>query len=356
MRNTLLGLILGLACLGTNAPLFSQFYAPPAGTVTSVPAVPPPAYGVPYTGVRPVYGAPGGYLPAAGGVYVSDPVSGYFNGLANLTSAYGQYAQDYQQARLMNQDVERSKMATRRALIEQQMWEQPLQPKAEDVRRYQMEMDLRRAMNSPPITDIISGSALNILLKNIQAWQAKGAYGPMIPLDQDTLRSINIVTSAGTSLAMFKSGSKVSFPFVLRDTPFDEDRQKIQDGVTKALAEVEMNELSPATMRGLKGAMTSLDAKLTRMAPDMSIPDGIAATRFMQEMNTSIGALLRTTEPGSSSGKVAAQGRSVGDLVQYMTTKGARFAASLAGEEGAYRSMHQSLVAYSNGLLQSVRR
>jgi purine-nucleoside phosphorylase len=59
-----------------------------------------------------------------------------------------------------------------------------------------MDTDLRRAMNSPPLSDIISGSALNILLRNIQDVQAKGGYGPVVPLDKEVLDHINLTAKS----------------------------------------------------------------------------------------------------------------------------------------------------------------
>src|SRR3954468_22290161 len=113
MRRTLPGLILALWLLSAaSSP--AQFAQPvqPGGTISSVPLPSTSFAPAPYA-PRPVFPTAFGY--PYGGVYVENPISGYFNGVANLTSAYGQYQQDYQKGRLLNQEVERSKLATRRA-------------------------------------------------------------------------------------------------------------------------------------------------------------------------------------------------------------------------------------------------
>jgi hypothetical protein len=263
---------------------------------------------------------------------------------------------NYQQSRLMNQDVERSKLATRRALIEQNMWEQSLQPKAEDVRRYKMEQDLRWAINDPPITQILSADALNILLRNVLDIQARGGYGPIVPLDKDVLDHVNMTAMPGANIALFKEGGKLRWPFVLRDTPWDKDRENVQDLVYKAVKETQADDLSPATLRALKAAISNIDASLDKMSPEMTISDSLQGRRYVEELNAAVRGLQQPSATSYLNKQSLPQGRSVGDLVGFMNQKGLRFAPALSGEEGAYRSLHQALVSYSRGAMQSMRQ
>src|SRR5262245_9502488 len=152
MRKALPGLSLALAVWLLTASAAPAQYVPiqPGGTISNVPTVQIPSGFAPVSvQPRPFY--PTGYGYPWGPIYIESPIGGYFNGVANLTSAYGQYQLDYRRGQLLNQEVERSKLATRRAWLEYQMWEQSLQPKAEDVRMQQRELALRRAMNNPPV-------------------------------------------------------------------------------------------------------------------------------------------------------------------------------------------------------------
>jgi len=350
--------ILAVLLGASNAP--AQFGAPqlPGGTIPPVPSTHAQTpYYVPYGDVRPVYSTFGGY-PGYGGVYFENPIGSTLNGTANLVSAYGQYSKDYQQGRLLNQDVERSKLATRRAFIEQQQWEQSLQPTAEDIRRQRMELDLRRAMNDPPINEILSGLSLNSLLTNIESLHNKGGYGPTVPLNPETLRHINVTVTAGSNVAMFKDGGKLRFPFVLRDTPFDKDREQIQDLVFKAVKETQADELSPATLRGLKATTSALNDKVESMgrSQDLNIPDLIKAQRFVTDLRAATSALESGNATNSLNRKWQLEARSVGDLVLFMRNNGLRFAPALPGEESFYRSLHSSLVTYNYGTMQAMRR
>ncbi len=355
---TFIGALILTAVLAAAAPAqFNVPVLPPGGQITSVPTTfAQSPYNVPYSAVRPVYSYGGAALPNYGGIYVQDPIGGYYNGISSLVGAYGQYGKDYQRARLLSEDVERSKMTTRRLLIEQQRWEQSLIPTSEDVRVYKMERDRRRALNDPPLSEIISGDALNIVLQTVQNAQGKGGYGPMVPLDKDLVDRLNLTATPGGNIALFKDGGKLRWPFVLRDTPFDSDRERVQDLVYKAVKETQADNLSPATLRELKGAVGVIDATLEKMGPEMSIPDSIQARRFVDEVRDGVKALEQPNAADYLNKKWKPESRSVGDLVAYMTRTGLRFAPALQGEEGPYRALHQALVSYSLGALQSMRK
>jgi len=325
----------------------------PGGTISSVPLPSTSFAPAPYA-PRPVFPTAFGY--PYGGVYVENPISGYFNGVANLTSAYGQYQQDYQRGRLLNQEVERSKLATRRAWVEYQMWEQSLQPKAEDVRLQKLELELRRAMNNPPVAEIISGDSLNTLLRSARDLQSRGAYGPTIPVDPETLQQLNLSSTPGVNVALFKDGGKLRWPFALRDTPFDSDREKTQELVYRAIKETQADELSPSTLRELKGKVVSMENTVERMARDMSLQESIEARRYIDELSKAVKSLEHREATASLNKRTVPQGRTVAEVVQYMTRNGLNFVAALPGSEGAYRAMHHYLVSYNYGTMQASRR
>jgi hypothetical protein len=256
----------------------------------------------------------------------------------------------------MNQEVERSKLDTRKAFIEQQLWEQSLQPTPEDIRRRNQELDIRRAANDPPLSEVVSGQALNTLLENIKSMQAKGGYGPNVPLDDEVMKHINLSATLGPTTALLKDGGKLKWPFALRDTPFDADRQKIGDSIARATVEAMSDELSPATVRSMRGSLADLEAKLDRMAPEMSLTDSMQARRYLDELKGTARALEQPTASASLMKKWDPQARSVGELVAYMTKNGLRFSPALQGEDNYYRSLHHSMVTFNYGTSQTARR
>src|SRR5947208_2402406 len=143
-------------------------------------------------------------------------------------------------------------------------------------------MFFRSTLRAP--TEIISGGALNVLLKNIQDIQNRGAYGPSVPVESEVMSKINLTATPGASIAMFKNGSKLKWPFSLRDTPFDAARTTMQDMVNRALQEVEADELSPATVRSMKTTLDGMDATLDKLIPDMPFNDALLARRYIDEL------------------------------------------------------------------------
>jgi len=342
--------VLALALAAT--PALAQFVptAPPAGQAPPVPTV---TTSVPTAGFVPPQPVPfPGFFPGYSSYY--DPQGGYFRGVGDLVSSYGQYYQNVNQARLTNQSVEQEKIRTRRMLIEQHRYEQSLIPTANDVREKNRQTDLRRAMNDPPLPEILSGDALNVILRNIQSAQQAGAYGPTVPLDEDQLRRIQVTGGGGGSIAVFREG-KLRWPFALRDTPFDEPRTKVTDLMNQAMKEASTDELRPATVRGLTQAISSLDSAIEKNAADMELSQIIEARRYLSELRDGARVLQNPNVGNYLSKKWSAQGRDVRELVQNMTSQGLRFAPSVRGDEAAYQSLYQALATYNYAFAQARR-
>jgi len=54
--------------------------------------------------------------------------------------------------------------------------------------------------------------------------------------------------------------------------------------------------------------------------------------------------------------KYEARGKTVGDLVDYMSKNGLRFAPAVPGDEAAYRALQTFLAAYDDGLTRLAAR
>src|SRR5439155_6624590 len=133
-----------------------------------------------------------------------DPFGGYFRGVADVTSAYGKYEIDRNRARLLNQEVERSKIETRRKIFDEWRYERMNMPTAEDVRQRTREIELTRARRDPPLAEILTASTLNSLLSHLKESHAKGQHGPPLPLDEDTLKKINGSSGHGGNIGVLK--------------------------------------------------------------------------------------------------------------------------------------------------------
>jgi hypothetical protein len=341
----------GLVWLLTTAPVSAQFVASPGPaapynnrTVTSAPVAGfiPPAPAA----VAPGYGYPGYIAP------YYDPYGGYFRGVSSLVSSYGQYYQDIGQARLTNQSVEQEKLKTRQMIIDQHRYEQSLIPTVEEMRTQKQQRDLARAMNNPPLTEILSGDALNTLLQQSQKLEMMGGRGPTVPLDSQTLSKIQVSGSTGGNVGAFKGG-KLKWPFALRDTPYDQDRERFEQLYQEALKDV--SNLRPATVKEMRSVLDHMEATEKRNAPTMDLNDIMEIRRYLDQLRDGVTALTSPNAENYFNSKWTARGNDVRELVYNMTREGLRFAAAVRGDEAAYRILHQAMVSYNYGAAQARR-
>src|SRR5262245_23377524 len=223
------------------------------------------------------------------GPFQSQPFNGYFSGVASITAAQGQFLLNQQQARLLNQDVQSRKLENRRKQAELRAYELSLQPSPEQLAEEARERALRRALNDPPFTEILSADALNILLKNMQALASTGVGpGPTIPLDQDMLKHINVTSGGGGNIGLFREGGKLNWPFALRDTPWDDDRKKMQELVDQAMKETLSAELTPQTVRQLRETLSRMERTVADNGATIPMGQLIEAQRYLDELRAAI--------------------------------------------------------------------
>ncbi len=341
-----------LACL-IAAPAPAQFLARPGAPQPGAPLLGPTITSVPSGGFVPPAVSPGVYPGYFSSYY--DPFGGYFRGVGDLVGAYGRYGIDNNTARLLNQQVEQEKIRTRRMIQDQRRYEQSLLPTAEEIRERDRQIALRRAMNDPPLPDILSATALNTLLQNIQRSVSQGGSGPAVPLDAAMLERIHVTSGTGGSVAAFRNGNRLQWPLALRDEPFDADRDKFQMLVQDVLRQVEGDNVRASTVREMTAAIDSMERTLNAQARNMDMLQIIEVRRYLGELRDGTRALGNPSAPNYFNKRWRAQGRDVAELVQHMTREGLSFAPAVAGDEGAYRSLHQAMVAFNYGATQARR-
>ena len=130
-------------------------YANPYATLAANPYATSPGYDSSYSSYSP---------------YSSyyDPYSGYLRGGADVINAQGRFLVNTQQAYLTREQVRSERLASRRKVFDEYLYEREKTPTAEDERqRHQLEQ-LNRSRNNPPVTEIWSGKALNDLMADLR--------------------------------------------------------------------------------------------------------------------------------------------------------------------------------------------
>jgi hypothetical protein len=276
-----------------------------------------------------------------------DPYGGGLQGAAAAISAQGEYQKQWQQSRLLGQEVERSKIDTRRKQYDEWLYERATRPTIEDERERMRIEQVRRARNDPPLAEIWSGKSLNDLLAAIQRMQAENQPGPTVPLDPDTLLHINVTTGLNAEgIGLLKDGGKLHWPLALNDAPYDADRKRMDELMDAAVKQAQGSGVDGGTLRAMKTTIANMRDAVKNDLDDLTPSDEIKAKRYLNELDNTVRALQDPDVARYLSHNYSARGATVADLVEQMNRQGLKFAPAVSGDEGAYVALHRAMVDY----------
>lgn len=296
----------------------------------------------------------GGYGGFGWGGYYPGPVGGALQGVAAVTNANGQYLQQTQQARILNNAANTGQLDYRQRLIEQWQYEKSLQPTPEDLKQQEITQALRRARNGAPNNEIWSGVALNTLYNNIKKAQQAGIRGPMVPVDPKTLRHINLTSgNTSSSAGMLKNGGDLEWPQALQARDYKENKDKIDKLARQTFQQASTTgQVAPETISDLSGAIAALAARVDTDTGNLklSYDSSNRALRFINQLNSTVKSLEDPNAVKQLNGQWAAQGGNVAALIDFMAKNGLSFAAATQGGENFYNSLYNDFLSYDMGL------
>ncbi|GIW78255.1 MAG: hypothetical protein KatS3mg105_0062 [Gemmatales bacterium] len=298
-------------------------------TMTSLP--PPPPY-------YPYY--PYNYVPSVYGDYL--------RGLSSLVDSGGRLMVTTQEAYLMQEQVKREKIANRRRVLEQWLWERNNLPTPQDEFERLQKLELRRAQNDPPVNEIFSAKALNDLLIDVQKLQGQGIEGPTIILSEDILRHINVVPpgNGSANAGLLRNDGKLDWPVTLAGREYAVERERINILLPDAINQVKNGKVDPDTLKELTHSVDKLITSLAQNIGQIPPSRYIESKRFLNNLHDALRALSSPNAKHFFSGKYSAKGRSVAELVRNMTEQGLRFAPAVPGDEAAYIALHRALASF----------
>jgi hypothetical protein len=275
-------------------------------------------------------------------------------GAAAAIEAQGRFEIDRQRARLLAEQVRQERLRTRRLEIEQRMWERDHLPTLTDdlerARRYQV----AQAQKNPPLTEVLSGKSLNDLLQDCRILQGQGFIGPNIPLDEDLVRKLNVVTGNTAGNHGLLRARRLPWPLLLAGAPFDGDRRLIEALLARAVREANSGLVRADTVEELLRALAALERKVGTMARGAADRDEaskqVRAARFLGELRSTVQLLQEPDAPGLVAGRYPARGKTMAELIRHMTDEGLRFAPATPGNGAGYVVVHRGLASYDAAL------
>lgn len=317
----------------------------------------PPVYYQPY----PVYGyypgfpgaAPQGFGPST--YYAGDPYAGYLQGAAAVIDSQGQYVVNIQQAYLQKEKVRQAQIENRRKAFDEWLYERAHMPTLNEQREQQRQDDVRRALNDPPLTEPWAGYSLNTILVELQDLESRKIIGPDVPLEADVLTKINVFPAKGQGNVGLLKERALSWPIGLRIVPPAMETRPLRDKIDKLLAEgreqAAKGRVKAELLAELRDNLARLRKFFKQRAEDMPFAQYTESKRFLADLDTAARVLEQPDAADYVTARYAARGRTVRELVQYMTENGLRFGPVGNGAEAAYNALYQALAGYARELV-----
>jgi hypothetical protein len=267
-------------------------------------------------------------------------------GQAQILDSIGNLAINQEKSRLEAEKVARSKLETRKATLNEMLYEKAMTPTYGEERAIDENRKVERMLTTPTSMEICEGKTLNQFLPLLEQMTSRGVMGPPIPLDPYALSKINVKTGGnGPNLSLLVQ-NPISWPLGLRG-PI---QQKLAAVIKTALAQATKDELDPIVYREVQMLTTQLQDDFTRrfQTDQVNAGDYLVATPFLEQLQQNVVALGQPGVNRILDGSYSARGSNVPELVAYMTGNGLTFAPCAPGNQAAYQGLHNAFVSYIN--------
>ena len=350
--------------IGAGNPFAASLSTSPYGAAGLYGLASLTGYGTPYANSPGLYGnspyglgSPYGY----GGYYsYADPYGGGLRGAAEAIDSQGRFEAMWQQSRLTAQEVERSKVETRRKIYDEWLYERSTRPTIEDERQRTQAHELRRILHDAPTVDVVSGYALNTLLKDIGR-KPGYADGPAVALDPKVLKQVNVTSAENGGnvgvLKFVKDGAPLPWPLPLQGSTYQKQTQRLNHLAADAVTMVKNNGgVDAGMLTDLRADVNQLKDMVRANINELTPSQSVEARRFLNQLDDAILALKQQNVANYFTDRWVAKGKTVADLVATMNANGLTFAPAVSGDEAAYAALYNALAEYHHGLKVELAR
>jgi hypothetical protein len=286
--------------------------------------------------------------------YYENPYGSYLRGGADVINAQGKFMVSEQQSRLLHEQVRAERVANRKRIFDEYLYERERTPSVEQLREEDRILQRDRSRNNPPLTEVYSAKALNDLLVDLQKLQGIAAITtnpqrvPQFPVDEDTLKRINLSSvKGGGNIGLLKNDGRLNWPVGLARADFKEERDRLTSLAQEAVSQVGANtRVDAGTLQQMGNDVDKLQNQLSKEVRDLPPSQYIEAKQFLNSFEDAVKALRQPDVGNYFSGKYAPKVKNVGELVDFLTKNGLQFAPATPGDQSAYAALHRALAAY----------
>jgi hypothetical protein len=311
----------------------------------------------PYTppGTSPLL--PNPYTPGMGGYgggYYA-PIYGEAGGLlfgqADLMRAYGVAITNQQQARIIQQQAIQARLDTQRKRFELDLYIKANTPTFTEEQAKIAQTTLRRIKSNSTPAEVANGRSLNLMLDDIRKFMNRKVSSDNLALSEDVLLQLN-VTSNEAGLGALRNDGRINWPIGLQEVLSPEQRKTLDTQAQALVQGAAKGKVDANVLRDFGNEIDRTYDSLLKKVNDLG-PHYLEAKRFLSDLKDA----RRALEKGEAQNQLAFMkwissggGKSVQDVVDYMISKGLRFAPATMQDEAAYRAFFSALVAYDVAL------
>jgi hypothetical protein len=310
-------------------------------------------YANPYSPVAPAYGGSSlanpytptgaGYDSAAYNPYIpyADPASQYLRAQSSMML-------DQERARILREQAIQAKLETKKKILETELWIKANTPTYTEEQAKIAKTVLKRIQTNASPAEIVAGTALNVLLKDLSKHPGQKAAVGALPVDEEVLRHLNITASGVGDLGLLRNEGRFTWPTALRDLAPAAEQKEMEVQAQAVVSQAANGKVDNNLLAELKTNVGKLRTQLIAKGNDIPTAQYIDGRRFLNNFEDALLAL----EKGDAVEyfnfqKFISGGKSVQAVASYMIDRGLRFApAVLNGDDAAYQAMLTALAAY----------
>lgn len=335
------------------------------------PSWPNPAGLTPYAGVNPyapitgagIYSNP--YTTGGGNLsnpYSTDPYSPFnpynpyqtttpLHGAAEIMRAYGTAINDLEKARILREYAQQAKLETQKKKFDLNKYIRDNTPSYTEEQAKILKNTLKRIQTNSSPTEILSGKALNLLLDDIRQHPYKKSAIEAIPVSENILRQINVISKSAGSLGAIRNEGRFSWPAGLQDILPADKRRTIETQTQNLYRGALYGKIDQNVLRDLNAEMERVREKLIEHFNDLPQNHYYEARQFLNDFDQARIALAAGEVPVQAAfERFVIGGKPIQEVADYLISKGLRFAPAAVDDEAAYRALYSAMAAFDVAL------
>jgi hypothetical protein len=213
---------------------------------------------------------------------------------------------------------------------------------------------LDRAQRVPTSQEVASGKSLNILIEDLHKLASLPLRDSAVMLDEEVLKLLNLTGKEGGNLGLLRDNGRFAWPSVFdeKNVAGDQDKRDVELHAQELFQQALNAKIDKNALKNIRSSLSRLRESLSKSFKDVAGLGYLDGLRFLDSFDAAVLAL----EKGDAllsldfQQKFARGGKTVQELVDYMKSKGLRFAPANPGDERIYQILQTALAAYSMAL------